>query len=296
MALGKGSPISSMPRSTPAVQPDSPEEGKPEAVANKPYHVAGKQPDINDSELYTVNKETDTVQGQLDGYLDRDNAILKREAQKGRDMATARGLTNSTIASGNAIGKVLDKATEWATTDAGIYERRKTNNQQSAQSTFEANLASETSIKTNAASNAAQIASAGIQANATIQSTKIQANQSDKESIRASQDNQNRLDSAELIAGLDNASREKVEQANRDADYWSKNSQDKRQGAINAHSVYTQGIAAIDLTASKTSQQTQFDRLTKAYETQLDAVEAMKSDGSRPPAPPAPPLKGGQML
>ena len=84
--------------------------------------------DINDPNLYTVDKKNETVQGQLDQYLDKDNAILNREAQKGRDAASARGLTNSSIAGGNAIGAVLDRAGEWATTDAGIYERRKNTN------------------------------------------------------------------------------------------------------------------------------------------------------------------------
>jgi len=88
------------------------------------------------SELYTVDESTDTVKGQLDNYTDFDTPLMKRIAQQGIDQAAGRGLTNSSIAGGNAIGKVLDKAGEWATTDAGAYNSRKTESLRSATSVY----------------------------------------------------------------------------------------------------------------------------------------------------------------
>jgi len=95
-------------------------------------------PKINgiDSELYTVDKANETSAGLVDQYTSKDNSILRREAQKGRDMAGARGLTNSSIASGNAIGKVLDKSTEWAVNDSQLNANRKTENLRSATSRY----------------------------------------------------------------------------------------------------------------------------------------------------------------
>jgi hypothetical protein len=88
------------------------------------------------SELYTVDESTDTVRGQLDKYTNFDTPLMKRIAQQGIDQAAGRGLTNSSIAGGNAIGKVLDKAGEWATTDAGAYNNRKTESLRSATSVY----------------------------------------------------------------------------------------------------------------------------------------------------------------
>ena len=89
-------------------------------------------PSLDDSELYTVDKKKETVHGLVNEYSDSSNPILRREAQKGIEMAASRGLTNSSIASGNAIGKVLDKTTEWATADAAHYNNRKTENVRAA--------------------------------------------------------------------------------------------------------------------------------------------------------------------
>jgi hypothetical protein len=93
-------------------------------------------PTKDSSELYTVDKSTDTVRGQLDNYTNFDTPLMKRIAQQGIDQAAGRGLTNSSIAGGNAIGKVLDKAGEWATTDAGAYNNRKTESLRSATSVY----------------------------------------------------------------------------------------------------------------------------------------------------------------
>jgi hypothetical protein len=93
-------------------------------------------PTKDSSELYTVDESTDTVRGQLDNYTDFDTPLMKRIAQQGIDQAAGRGLTNSSIAGGNAIGKVLDKAGEWATTDAGAYNNRKTESLRSATSVY----------------------------------------------------------------------------------------------------------------------------------------------------------------
>ena len=94
-----------------------------------------KPPTVDSSELYTV-EANETVAGNLDKYTDFETPLMKRIAQQGIDQAASRGLTNSSIASGNAIGKVLDKAGEWATTDAAAYANRKTESLRSATSKY----------------------------------------------------------------------------------------------------------------------------------------------------------------
>ena len=84
---------------------------------------------LNDSELYKVNTETDTVRGQLDNnYANTDSALMKRYAAQGEQKAQARGLGNSTIAAQSGMATVLDKAGEFAKADAGFYNSRKTEN------------------------------------------------------------------------------------------------------------------------------------------------------------------------
>lgn len=81
----------------------------------------------NDSELYKVNVDTDTVRGQLDNnYANTDTPLMKRYAAQGKQEAISRGLTNSTIAAQGGMANVLDKAGDFAKTDAGFYNDRKT--------------------------------------------------------------------------------------------------------------------------------------------------------------------------
>ena len=110
---------------TPAAAPEGP-VGAP--LAKMAEAQQRTTPSLEDSELYTLDENTETVQGRVNEYSKSSNPVLQREAQKGRDEASRRGLTNSTIAGGNAIGKVLDKTTEWATADAQFANNRKTEN------------------------------------------------------------------------------------------------------------------------------------------------------------------------
>lgn len=88
-------------------------------------------PNIDSSELYTV-EDKDTVGGNLGTYTDFDTPLMKRIAQQGRANAASRGLTNSSIAGRGAMGNMLDKAGEFATTDAAAYNARKTENARTA--------------------------------------------------------------------------------------------------------------------------------------------------------------------
>lgn len=257
-----------------------------------------KKPTLDDSELYSVNEETDTVYGQLQKHTASDNPILQREAQRGRDAATRRGLTNSTIASGNAIGKVLDKATEWATTDAGLYERRKNNTvesltQQDATAkglegqkyTADKGLQgdqirADATVESAGISASAQMMASQAQASATVRSANIRAQESARSDARASADRAADRASNEVMNNLDRESNERMESYKVQAAQFNSFNSDKRQGSLNAHSSFTQGVANIDTNASPASQQTQFDRLSKGYESQLVFIGEMNPDGS----------------
>jgi hypothetical protein len=90
------------------------------------------------SELYRVNPATDTVAGQLDNvYANTNSPLMKRYAAQGKAEAQSRGLTNSSLAIQGGMANVLDKAGQFATTDSGYYNDRKTET-----------LRSDTAIKT----------------------------------------------------------------------------------------------------------------------------------------------------
>ncbi len=70
---------------------------------------------------------TQQVQGnqlmsnQLNSLLDADNPYMNRARQSGLDLAHQRGLGNSSIAAGNAMGAAIDRAAPIAQFDAGRY-------------------------------------------------------------------------------------------------------------------------------------------------------------------------------
>lgn len=63
-----------------------------------------------------------TVQGQMDKYLDPTTPLSQRVMKAGEMTASSRGLGNSSIAVGAATGALLDHAADMAKFDANVYK------------------------------------------------------------------------------------------------------------------------------------------------------------------------------
>ena len=60
---------------------------------------------------------------QLDQILASDSPLMRRAKQEGIDFAASRGLMNTSIAGGNAMGSMIDRASPLALDQAGAYQR-----------------------------------------------------------------------------------------------------------------------------------------------------------------------------
>lgn len=74
-----------------------------------------------DAMSVTVNKDQDTVQGQLDGILRKDSPLMQQADRRGREAAAARGLLNSSLSAGAAQEAVISQALPIAQQDATTY-------------------------------------------------------------------------------------------------------------------------------------------------------------------------------
>tara|TARA_R110002153_G_scaffold41811_2_gene119172 strand:+ start:3762 stop:4688 length:927 start_codon:yes stop_codon:yes gene_type:complete len=264
------------------------------------------------SELYTVDKSTDTVRGQLDNYTNFDTPLMKRIAQQGIDQAAGRGLTNSSIAGGNAIGKVLDKAGEWATTDAGAYNNRKTESLRSATSVYgidESASASrygsdksleQTQVTADASKYGAdktaeasmygsdkQLEGSKIQASATVGAAQIAGNARIRaESINASSNAKIEASRAKtaadgikadaMIAKMDIDARSAAADIKVKTDAAAAGKGAYNSGLTAAGNTFTTGVANIDITASPKSQKEQLARLTATHNIEVELLDKLK--------------------
>ena len=91
---------------------------RPEAAQRVGYQGQGYTP---------FEPVTQQVQGNqlmsthMDSLLDQDSILMQRAAQQGIDFAASRGLGNSSIAAGNAMGSMIDRAMPIAQFDASRY-------------------------------------------------------------------------------------------------------------------------------------------------------------------------------
>lgn len=76
---------------------------------------------------YAVDPRTGTVQGQITALLDKGGAYLRRGATEGVQKAAERGLLNSSLSSGYAMGAMVDRALPIAQADAGFFDKAMTN-------------------------------------------------------------------------------------------------------------------------------------------------------------------------
>ena len=292
----------------------APPSGTPlskEVVEDKP-----PVPNIDSSELYTVDKATETVAGQLEQYSDFNTPLMKRYAQQGQEKASQRGLTNSSIAAGSGMAKVLDKAGEFATTDAGIYNARKNENmrtatqryttdetvksnkyssdkqfegtQYSSDSSAEASkYSSDKQLQGQVYASDQQLAGSRVQAAATVQAAasrsraQIEAagiNATSNELIQASRAEVDlaNIKTTALTATLDRESKFALEGV-RAANERAKEGRGAYNNAMqSAGNGFSAGVANIDITASLASQQEQFNKLHKVYKQETEVAELLR--------------------
>ena len=273
-----------------------------------------KPPTVDSSELYTV-EANETVAGNLDKYTDFETPLMKRIAQQGIDQAASRGLTNSSIASGNAMGKVLDKAGEWATTDAAAYANRKTESLRSATSKYgtdqsveaskygadkdaeaskyssdaskeASKYSADTSLAGQKYSSDRQLEGARVSAAATAQAAETSANAriaaenisaSSNQKIEASraQTAENQIKSQEVLRNMDASDRIKAAQVLSDTNRDQQARGAKYSATQSAGNGYTAAIANINIESSAKSQKEQLDRINASYDIEMEAINSL---------------------
>lgn len=112
---------------------------------------------------YAVDPTTGTTQGQMVSLLDKGGAYLRRGATEGVQKAAERGLLNSSLSSGYAMGAMIDRALPIAQTDAGFFDKAMTNtaNAMNAERQFNAQQANQIALEN--AKNKTQISALNAQ-------------------------------------------------------------------------------------------------------------------------------------
>ena len=290
----------------------APPGGSP--IAQVAEQTTPPPPTVDSSELYTV-EANETVAGNLDKYTNFETPLMKRIAQQGIDQAASRGLTNSSIASGNAIGKVLDKAGEWATTDAAAYANRKTESLRSATSKYgtdqsveaskygadkdaeaskyssdaskeASKYSADTSLAGQKYSSDRQLEGARVSAAATAQAAETSANAriaaenisaSSNQKIEASraQTAENQIKSQEVLRNMDASDRIKAAQVLSDTNRDQQARGAKYSATQSAGNGYTAAIANINIESSAKSQKEQLDRINASYDIEMEAINSL---------------------
>jgi hypothetical protein len=239
----------------------------------------------------SINESTDTVYGQLQKHTSQDNPLLQRVAMKANEKSAERGLTNSSIAIGNAQGAVIDRAGDFAKTDAEIYSRRKDQNQQADVHLENARMGNATTLTQQQMSNDAQLRNTNLQITST---EKLAGERQTFEGESLAKE----LASKENIAGmniqataqqsaLERQNRQFLEQMGNDSAariaQLKEDSQDFRQrydAGASAWDNLQQGISQINPAANAASQRTQFNRLQESFRSRMTFLNTI--GGSTP--------------
>ena len=272
-------------------------------------------PNIDSSELYTVDKATETVAGQLENYSDFDTPLMKRYAQQGQAQASARGLTNSSIAAGAGMAQVLDKAGEFATADAKTYSDRKTENVRTATQRYTTDKTVEaskygddkqlegtkySSDKSAEASKygadksaeaskygadkglegaqvqaAATVAAAASRSAATLQAAGLQATSNEKISAARDEVDRERIEADKVMRLQDNEQRVEAAKVLANTNRATAQKSAKNSAITSAGNGYSAAVANIDITASPASQKEQLNRIQATYDAEISAIETM---------------------
>jgi len=227
-----------------------------------------------------INESTDTVYGQLQKHTSQDNPLLQRVAMKANEKSAERGLTNSSIAIGNAQGAVIDRAGDFAKTDAEIYSRRKDQNQQADVHLENARMGNATTLTQQQMSTDAQLANTNLQLNSqeklaaerqVFEGNSLTQELASKENVAGMQ-----IEATAQQSALERQNRQFLEQMGNDSAaqiaQLSQDSQDFRQRYDAGNSAWNnlqQGIAQIDPNATSASQNTQFKRLQESFKARM---------------------------
>ena len=105
---------------------EQPAQIQPQQSGGFSYDYTGRANAIGGQSANAVMQTVDpnqTMSYQLNNILDRDSDFMRRAAQFGIDRSSSRGLGNSSIAAGNAMGSMIDRAMPIAGFDASRYGR-----------------------------------------------------------------------------------------------------------------------------------------------------------------------------
>ena len=291
----------------------APPSGTPvpqETVEEKP-----PVPNIDSSELYTVDKPTETVAGQLENYSDFDSPLMKRYAQQGKQQASQRGLTNSSIAAGSGMARVLDKAGEFATTDAGIFNARKNENMRTAtqryttdqsvaanryssdkqlegtkyssdSSAAASKYSSDKQLEGQVYSSDQQLAGARAQASATVEAAAYRSkatldaagiNASSNEKIQAARGEVDlaRIEADKVMRVQDNEQKVQAAKVLAETNRAAAGRGATNQAITSAGNGYSAAVANINIESSAASQKEQLKRIQATYDAEISAIDSM---------------------
>ena len=294
-----------------------PELQGPSTSGSPIQKVAGSSdvPSIDSSELYTVDKATETVAGQLENYSDFDSPLMKRYAQQGQAKAASRGLTNSSIAAGAGMAQVLDKAGEFATTDAAAYNARKNENMRTVtqryttDQTVEASkygadkslegtkyssdssagaskygadqqlagqkYSSDKQLQGAQVSAVATVAAAALRSKATLESANINASSNEKIQAAKGEVDMARIEADKVMRVQDNEQRVEAAKVLATTNRAAAQKSTKNNAIQSAGNGYSAAVANINIESSAASQKEQLKRIQATYDAEISAIDSM---------------------
>ena len=255
-------------------------------------------PDTN----YTVD-EKDTVAGRV-STTDFNEPIYRRAASLATRAAASRGLTRSSISVGAGIGQALDKAVDIAKTDSTNIvntgnqnavnntsirntDSSNTSNENIAKLDTDTqkelqvltakenrdNLASELESREGIASQDRAATNLNQAANRQVEQQRITSQESIASAALASEERKSEFDRQNnvLLTNLNNENKLRIEEMR----LRYQGNADRTTAQNDAWGQYQAGLANIDPNASSSSQNTQFNRLSDAFDARMDFISGI---------------------
>ncbi len=115
-------PTSSTTTTAPATNPMN--VGTNANTQYQQYNPTPVAPQTYTAKTSDVNKATDTVQGQVDSILAKDNPLMQRARTMATQQMAQRGLVNTSMNAGAGVAAMTDQAAKIGSQDADMYSRR----------------------------------------------------------------------------------------------------------------------------------------------------------------------------
>jgi hypothetical protein len=121
-------PFDSQPRANPGIVGGAIQPLQTGAPGQTPYQQYNPTPTVQ-AQTYTpqtreVNRDTDTVQGQVASILSQDSPVMQRARTLATQQMAQRGLVNSSMAAGAGVAAMADRAMQMGAQDAQTYSNR----------------------------------------------------------------------------------------------------------------------------------------------------------------------------